>query len=373
MSPEQEGGRVPTGPSRPINKHCGTPQKALVAGALGVTGRATVNHLVALNDWEVIGLSRRRPDFQTTAHYLALDLLDREGIARHRDDFRDVTHIFYTALQSRNNFFDEVAPNLSMLQNLVEVVERSSTSLRKVVLIEGAKWYGAHFGPYKTPAKEDDPRHMPPNFYYDQEDYLQSQSSGKSWSWTALRPSCISGFAVGNPMNMATVIAVYAAICRELGLPFRYPGSARAYGMLVEMTDAELLAKAMVWAGEDERCDNQAFNITNGDYIRWENTWPQLADFLKLPYAPPQRFPLAQFMSDKEPVWRAMVDKYNLLDYRFADAAAWPFGEAVFNIEYDIMSDMTKARQFGFHEAIDTEEMLLRLLAQFQEMRCIPS
>jgi hypothetical protein len=39
--------------------------KALVAGALGVTGRALVNHLVSLGNWEVIALSRRRPEFQT--------------------------------------------------------------------------------------------------------------------------------------------------------------------------------------------------------------------------------------------------------------------------------------------------------------------
>jgi nucleoside-diphosphate-sugar epimerase len=373
LSSEQQGGRSLQDAGRHSREHGCTPKKALVAGALGVTGRAAVHHLVALGDWEVIGLSRRQPDFQTTARYLRIDLLNRDGVERHRDEFRNVTHIFYAALQPRNNVFEEVAPNLSMLQHLAEVVEQSSTRLRKVVLIEGAKWYGAHFGPYKTPAKEDDPRHMPPNFYYDQEDYLKAHSSGKSWSWTALRPSCISGFAVGNPMNMATVIAVYAAICRELGLAFRYPGSKRSYGMVMEMTDAELLAKAMVWAAENEHCDGQAFNITNGDFNRWENIWPRLADFLKLPCAPPQRFPLAQFMSDKEPLWRAMVEKYNLLDYRFEDAAAWPFGEAIFNIEYDVMSDTTKARQFGFHEAIDTEEMLLRLLSQFQKMRFIPT
>ena len=83
-------------------------------------------------------------------------------------------------------------------------------------------------------------------------------------------------------------------------------------------------------------------------------------------------FSLATFMSDKETLWRAMVRKYNLLDYSFQQAAAWPFGEAVFNIEYDVMSDTTKSRQFGFHECVDTEEMLLRLLRQFQQMRFIP-
>jgi hypothetical protein len=44
----------------------------------------------------------------------------------------------------------------------------------------------------------------------------------------------------------------------------------------------------------------------------------------------------------------------------------------VFNLEYDVMSDTTNARHFGFHEAVDTEEMLLRLFAQFQEMSFIP-
>jgi hypothetical protein len=120
--------------------------------------------------------------------------------------------------------------------------------------------------PYKTPAKEADPRHMPPNFYYDQEDYLIEQSGRKMWSWTALRPSCICGFAVGNPI----------------------------------------------------------------------------------------------------------VKRHNPLNYSFQEAVAWPFGEAIFNPEYDVMSDTTKSRKFGFYEWVDTEDILLRLFSQFQKMRFIP-
>jgi nucleoside-diphosphate-sugar epimerase len=246
-------------------------KKALVAGALGVTGRAIVNHLVSLGDWEVIGLSRRSPEFQTTAKYISVDLLSRPDVEACFSEIGDVTHIFYAALKPADNVFDEVAPNLAMLANTVEVAERSSRSLRKVLLVEGAKFYGAHLGPYKTPAKESDPRHMPPNFYYNQEDYLVERSAGKAWSWTSFRPSSICGFAVGNPMNMATVIAVYASLCKEMGLPLRFPGSVETYHAIMEMTDAELLAKAMVWAGENDGCDGQAFNITNGDFDRWEN------------------------------------------------------------------------------------------------------
>jgi hypothetical protein len=37
------------------------------------------------------------------------------------------------------------------------------------------------------------------------------------------------------------------------------------------------------------------------------------------------------------------------------------------------MSDTTKARQFGFHVVVDTEEMLLRLMKNFQKLRFIPT
>ena len=348
-------------------------KKALVAGALGVSGRSLVSHLVSLGDWEVIGLSRRSPEFQTSAEYIAVDLTDRSAVESQLGAIGDITHIFYAALYWGTNVFDEVGPNVAMLRNLVDVVERSSKQFRKVVLLEGAKWYGAHLGPYKTPAREDDPRHMPPNFYYEQEDYLKAQSSGKSWSWSALRPSSICGFAVGNPMNMATVLAIYAVLCKELRLPLRFPGSGKAYNIVMEMTDAELLAKAIVWAGENDGCNGEAFNITNGDFSRWSNLWPRLANYFKMDYAPPQHLPLTQFMSDKAAIWQRLVKQHNLLDYTFGQAVSWPFGEAIFNIEYDIMSDTTKSRKSGFLEWVDTEEMLVRLFTQFQKTRFIPS
>jgi nucleoside-diphosphate-sugar epimerase len=348
-------------------------KKAIVAGALGVTGRTLVNHLVSLGDWEVIGLSRRSPEFQTPAKYIAVDLLNRADVESRLSGIQDVTHVFFAALYWGTDFFDEVAPNLAMLTNTVETVEKSSQRLRKVVLLEGAKYYGAHLGAYKTPARETDPRHMKPNFYYDQEDFLKERSAGKYWSWSALRPSSICGFAVGNPMNMATVIAVYAVLCKEMGLPFRFPGSTGSYNALMEMTDAELLAKAIVWAGENDQCDGEGFNITNGDFNRWNNLWPKLAQYFKMDYAWPQHLPLAQLMSDKASIWNSLVKKHDLLDYSFQEAVSWPFGEAIFNIEYDIMSDTNKCRRFGFLEWVDTEEMLFRLLDQFQRMRFIPA
>ena len=50
-----------------------------------------------------------------------------------------------------------------------------------------------------------------------------------------------------------------------------------------------------------------------------------------------------------------------------------PWEKLSFNIYYDVMSDTTKLRRFGFLESIDTEEMLLRLFTRFQKLRFIPS
>jgi hypothetical protein len=134
--------------------------------------------------------------------------------------------------------------NVAILRNLLDVVEAASRSRRHITFYQGGKAYGADLGPFKTPAREDDPRLMPPNFYYDQEDFLRERQKGKQWYWTALRPEAICGFATGNPMNLAMVIAVYAVISKELGLPLRFPGTEKAHRALYQVTSAEILAKA---------------------------------------------------------------------------------------------------------------------------------
>src|SRR5690348_5186563 len=106
--------------------------KALVTGALGVTGRTLVNYLTSLGHWEVIGLSRRRPEFHTATKFISVDLLNRSEVEARLSGIGDVTHVFFAALQPAANFFEEVAPNLAMLTNTVEAVERFSGTFRKV-------------------------------------------------------------------------------------------------------------------------------------------------------------------------------------------------------------------------------------------------
>ena len=140
---------------------------ALVPGASGIIGRTLIEHLSGLDDWHIVGLSRRKPESNMRAKFIEVDLIERADCEQKLGGLNDITHIFYAAYQPRPTLAKEVAPNKTMLVNVVEVVEAASPGLQHVNLITGGKFYGAHLGPFKTPAKESDPRHMPPNFYYD--------------------------------------------------------------------------------------------------------------------------------------------------------------------------------------------------------------
>lgn len=344
----------------------------MIVGGLGVIGRNLINHLSARDDWALLGLSRRTPDFSTLAEFISVDLLDRAEAEHKLSRLTDVTHIFYCAYQARPKWADHNAPNLAMLVNSVEVIGDVAKGLRHVHLMEGNKIYGSHLGPFKTPAREDDPPHMLPNFYYDQEQWLRIYQQGKAWQWSVLRPHTVCGFALGNPMNLVTAIAVYASISKELGLPLRFPGKPGAYRAIYQVTDADLLAKAMHWCATAPAAANQAFNITNTDFFRWENVWPRIAQFFDMPLGPVQTISLTDFMADKGPLWERMIQKYDLRKIPYGDIAAWPFADYVFATDWDVMTDTLKIRLAGFHEAVRSDDMFLRQFKQFREMKVIP-
>jgi len=136
--------------------------------------------------------------------------------------------------------------------------------------------------------------------------------------------------------------------------------------------DSGLLARAMVWMATTPQCANEAFNITNGDLIRWEHTWPRIARYFNMEAGPRRRISIANAMADKGPVWDRIVQKYGLRPIGFQDIVRWPYGDFVFTPEYDIVSHLGKLRRFGFHETVDTEEMFFRLWDEMRAHKIIP-
>jgi len=260
----------------------------------------------------------------------------------------------------------------------VEKANKESGELRHVSLIEGTKWYGVHLGVSKTPQKEDDPRYMSPNFYYDQEDYLVSRvADGKTkWAWSALRPNPVCGIAFGNPMNLATGVAVYATICKELKIPFRFPGSEKGWTSLLEVVDAELLARGLVWAATTPGCRNQAFNFSNGDIFRWRDIWGKIAKCFDLEVVdgPIMQINLTDMMASHADLWNEIAKKHKLREIPFKDLVIWPFVDWVFTRDYDWFADVNKARRFGFHEmTIDSGDMFANLIKKMRQEKIIPT
>ena len=138
-------------------------KQAVVVGALGVIGRYIVARLLEEGDWSVVGLSRRTAEPAPRYRHIAVDLLDAEATAEKLAGLRDATHVFYAAFQpaagAAAGYAENIAPNRAMLVNAVTAIARAAPRLRRVVLVTGTKYYGSHLGPYRTPARESDPRH----------------------------------------------------------------------------------------------------------------------------------------------------------------------------------------------------------------------
>ena len=345
----------------------------LITGAQGVIGRAAAVHFSRQHDTTVYGVSRRPLEGLEKVHAVPADLLDPVDARQKLAGLHDVTHVVFAAYVEKDTPGERSAVNVALLRNLMDAVEAAAPNLRHVTMYQGGKAYGADLGPFKTPAREDDPRLMPPNFYYDQEDHLRRRQSGKRWSFSILRPEAVCGYAVGNPMNLTMVIAIYAALSKELGLPLRFPGPLAAYQALYQVTSADILARAADWAGETNAAACEIFNITNGDYFRWQFLWPRIARMFEMEVAEPVPMPLAVYMADKGPLWEEMTRKYNLRSIPYEQVVRWQFGDFIFNSGFDNISSTIKARRAGFHECIDTEDMFREFFDDLRAQRVIPA
>lgn len=349
---------------------------AVIAGATGAAAKRLVEALLADPDWTVVGLSRNPPaPKHARLSYVACDLADpastRAALAR----CPQATHLFYTA---RAKFSDasagveDVAGNRAMLANLLDGAEASASGLEHVHLVEGTKWYGMHLGAMRSPHREDDPRHMPPNFYYDQQDLLSSRAAGARWTWSASRPGFLYDFAPERPRNLVPLIGAWAAMCREFGTPLDFPGKPACYDVLMEATDAAQLARGLKWMATSPAARNEAFNLTDGSLFRWSGLWPKIARLYGLECGVPRPLRLGEWMADKGPVWESIVKRHGLVAQPMEAVATWGFGDFLWGLDYDVVSSMTKIRQAGFHHAVDTEAEILAHLNRYREARLLP-
>jgi nucleoside-diphosphate-sugar epimerase len=347
-----------------------TDKIALIAGANGIIGKALMEEIGVKPGWRVRALSRRTHPSEGS---IAADLMDAEGTRVALRSAKDTTHVFYAALSPQPSLAEEDRVNGAMLRNLLDGLDAAGAAVERVVLYQGAKVYGIHLGPAPSPFYEDDnPRHMGPNFYFTQEDELRARAANGGATWSILRPDVVVGDAAGNAMNIAMVIGAFAALSRQQGAAFRFPGPAKVYdGVLAQVTDAHALARASVWAATADAAQGEAFNYVHEPF-RWRRIWEQVAAAFDLPLGPPMPMTLAKHMPDKAPVWEGLLAQQALPPVPFEKAVGWGFGDFVFHTSFDVISDMGKIRRAGFTETVDSGTALVAAIHRLQDANVLP-
>ncbi|WP_439029087.1 SDR family oxidoreductase [Gordonia terrae] len=354
----------------------------LIAGASGLIGTAAVDAFLA-DGWDVIAVSRRRPETTSTRPYrhLPLNLQDADEVDKAVAELSDVTHVVYTAVYEKPGLIegwtdpDQMSTNSAMLQNLIDPLCKVA-SIKQVSLFQGTKAYGIHLHPMPIPARERYPRDDHANFYWLQEDYIKEKSAADKFDWTIFRPQLVVGPAVGVVMNLPPVIGVYAAICKEEGLPFSFPGGAP---YVWEAVDTRLIANALVWAAATPSAAGEHFNLTNGEVFSWRDLWPALADELGVEAGPDNPVSLGEFLPAKADVWKRIVEKYGLRELSIEEILGESHYYADFCMAYGATEppppafvSTVKIKQAGFTETWDTQESFRHWLRHLVERKILP-
>jgi nucleoside-diphosphate-sugar epimerase len=173
---------------------------------------------------------------------------------------------------------------------------------------------------------------------------------------------------------MALTLSVYATICKELGRPFIFPGSAMQWNGLTDVTDADLLGEQLIWAGTHPEAENEAFNIANGDVFRWRWLWPRIAEFFGLDWEGFEGEPrlLADQMRGMEQTWVDIAERNGLVEKDLGRLASWWHSDGDLGREIECLTDMTKSRKAGFLGFRGTPDSFFDKVDRYRAARIIP-
>ncbi|RBA21664.1 hypothetical protein FPRO05_00013 [Fusarium proliferatum] len=333
---------------------------AFVTGANGITGNAIIEHLIRKpeSEWSKIIITSRRLPKQSLwqdhrIRFIALDFLNpvEELIQRMAPLCHDVTHAFFTSYVHTADFAKLRDSNIPLFHNFLVAIDIvAASTLQRVCLQTGGKYYGPHLGPTEVPLHEEMGRYEDKgeNFYYPQEDFLSTLAAKRSWNWNVIRPNAIIGYTpAGNGMSMALTLAIYMLICREMGVPPMFPGNKFFFNQCVDDSSyAPSIADLSVpefteWAAE-------------GDQQRMENN-----------------FLMTEWHKDKKQVWERVVAKYGgqleAFEWGTWDFFDWAVGKAWLTI-----GSVGKARKFGWKRYDDTYDTYVETFRAFENAGVLP-
>ncbi|KAL1372423.1 hypothetical protein HN51_002580 [Arachis hypogaea] len=369
-----------------------------VALIVGVTGMVGFNIAQALKKpdckggpWKVYGAARRPPPAtwfpaSIVDDFISFDAVDAVTTQASLSPIaHEVTHLFWVALHFQEDEEANIATNKAMLHNVLTTLKSSPSSrLTHVTLQTGTKHYmGPIFDPARStqllshdpPFHEDMPRLPYPNFYYAQEDLLASHAP--SLTYSVHRSSIIIGASSRSAINTLVMLGAYAAVCRHLRLPFRYPGTRYTWDHFCDMTDSEVLAQQHVWAAVTDKAKNQAFNCTNDDLFTWKRMWKLLSEVFDVEFVgfdenDEDRVDLVEFMRDKDEIWDEIVEKYGLVKTKLKEFAYYEVLKVVLHFDFQLVSSMNKSKEYGFFGHANSFKRVTFWVHKLRCMKIIP-
>lgn len=359
----------------------------------------------------------KKESFPPRVRHSHLDLTgSAEDMAKEMKDI-NADFVFFAAYLDAGNADENTRVNGDMFNNFLRALEINEVTgrVKRIILVCGLKHYGVHLGTPKQPMEESDPwlPQPPSNFYYRQQRSLHAFAQKHDIEWVVTYSNEVLGFAKGNFMNLASTLGIYAAIHAELGSELPWPGSEAVYTRFDCFTSSKLHAEFCRWAAHAPNAANNAFNTVNGDIESWQNLWPKIAKHfgLKVPsdqFSRPAQLPSDLPMGEWSPIsvgastiglegktpadrlkqridviqwsrlpevkqaWARLAERHGL-DEDALDKATWSFAAFVLGREYDLVANMTKAREAGFTGFVDTWKCLEAVFKELEDNKVLPN
>ncbi|KAJ4318875.1 hypothetical protein N0V94_004205 [Neodidymelliopsis sp. IMI 364377] len=394
---------------------------AIVTGATGILGKEIVKALSQdEKQWnKIYALSRSKADqYPKHVEHAHLDLTGSANDMAKELSHIDADYIFFAAYLADDDPEEATRINGEMLENFLKsfVVNGKTDKLKRIILVCGLKQYGVHLGSPKQPMEETDPwlpePPFPSNFYYRQQKSLHKFCEENNIDWVVTYSNEVLGYTKGNFMNLASTIALYAAVHTELGKELPFPGPEVGYTAFDCFTSSKLHAQFCDWAAFEPKAGNQAFNTVNGDIESWQNLWPKFAQYfgLKVPnnqFSRPAPDPSDVAMGDRAPLdfvakdiglegrvkpnrlqqrqdlkrwsqkpevqdaWKRLAARHGL-DEDALDKATWDFGAYALGRDFGLVANMNKARALGWTGYQDTWENFQDVFDELAREKVIP-
>lgn len=388
-----------------------SPRNYIVWGANGVSGIAALRALIEQPSsvvGSILAVSRRPPQVDLKdkrIKFVSIDILNAsvEEIAEQLkanggENVNAALHYTYIEKKDAQELLD--INHVLLSKALDATYATAGKQLKHFHLQTGYKWYSLHLAnkdiASPVPYKEDAPRGPtdPPNFYYDQVDTLIAHAKKHGYAWSEARPNTIIGAAKGNFMNQAVSTSLYLTLEKAKGKKeVQYPGNNLNWDqIIVSQSTAINNARFQVFLTDPAnaaKCENQSFNIEDGDKRTLGQLWQDLGKELGLKILPPTESGKAKY-NDKPPklslsldewskreenveAWKKLTSEKGGDPKAFADHATFAFADFTLGATFDQQGSLDKARDAGWNVVCDTvKEGYLETYRYLQEIGTLP-